>query len=589
MSKLNPEFYAPYNYTPDVPRARHNLSGKRAFTVQTGALVPVLFHRVYKGDDFKLRPLSLLQTILPLERQLLDCFELRIETYLCPLTNYYGWMDNNSRESSEDIVEGSEKWRVQLVEGPSDNGEGLLNWVDYSTFIQTAKEREDYVDKFINNPYCVQKGSMFQHIGVPAGFAGTASNLANPDNFYDTPFNTVNIERILAYLDIVRCYHVNTQYEDIPFYSGMDVITSRPDGELFRFPFTHQQLDDLFVNLRYLSNHTSDNLMVDATKSNDPKLGPLYSYLTTCYKQQGGFFPVQHRPDFMRNLLSIVNDKIQAKATVVDGQVAVSDLQDKSHLESFYNALYLSGGRYSNRIRTSFGMKMHQNLHIPLLLNVQQQLIDPSNITASAESGDYKLGEMAAKVDKFNDGGVVRVRPDVDSYLVVLASITPLPGYSQGFEQDVTHLSFMDDFTPELQGMSFESVPRGIYSALPETSFKSGVSTAKLPNINVEVGKTVKWMHYRTDVNRVYGEFTPMFGEFDNMVLSRSYSNLGEYFTDDDFETFGVYFDIGPYVNPLEYNHVFAFNSLYQEPWSLHMSFNIQAKRPILKRIKPGF
>ena len=590
MSSLNPEFYAPYNYTPDVKRARHNLSTKRSFTVQTGALVPVYFQRMYKGDDFKIRPMSLLQTILPLDRQLLDCFELRIETYLCPLSNYYGWMDNNSRESSEDIVQGSEKWQVRLFSNNGVSDGGLYSTDSYYSYIheQMISSAEELRSSILTNPHQIHKGSMFQHIGVPAGFAGNDLNIASDI----VPFNVVNIERILAYLDIVRCYHVNTQFEDIPFFGGTDVTSSNSSSNLFRFPFTHQTLDDLFVDLRYRSRNTIDslNVMDNATV---PSIAALFAYLKMCNSQQGGFFPVQHRPDFMRNLLSIVNNKVSAAATPnADGSINISEMQDKAHLEQFYNELYLSGGRYSNRLRTSFGMKMHQNLHIPLLLDVQRHLIDPSNITATAESGDYGLGQMAANVDKFNQGGVIRVRPDLDSYLVIVASITPLPSYSQGFEDDLLHLSFNDDFAPALQGMSFESVPKGLYSAIPTVFLPDGSETAEIisDDLNIEVGKNVKWMHYRTDVNRCYGEFTPIFGEFDNMVLSRRYTQFGTSYDDSTEENvYGTFFELGPYVNPLEYNSVFSFNSLYQEPWSLHISFDIKAKRPILKRIMPSF
>lgn len=432
---------------------------------------------------------------------------------------------------------------------------------------------------------------MLQHLGVPAGFAGSAPG--GHGIFYDTPFNTINIESLLCYLDIVRCYHINTQYESVPFFGGRQRIVSQGDENFFAFPFTQQHLDDLFVDLRYLSSRVDANLMIDSGRIGDGAFGSLWNYLSFCHMQQGGFFPVQHRPDFMRNLLSIVNGELQASATPnEDGSINVHEMQDKSHLQSFYDALYLSGGRYSNRIRTSFGMKMHQKLHMPILLDVQRQLIDPSNITAVASSGDYDLGEKASNIDKFNNGGWVRVRPDADSYLMIVASITPLPGYAQGFDHDITHLSFMDDFTPELQGMSFESIAKGYYSALPESVLgqESGTVDVIAPNLSIEVGKNVKWMHYRTDVNRVYGEFTPLFGEFDSMVLSRKYSNIGLAYDEmsEGFNT-GVYFDLGPYVNPLEYNNVFNFNTLYDEPWSLHFSFDIRAKRTILKRIKPSF
>ena len=208
-------------------------------------------------------------------------------------------------------------------------------------------------------------------------------------------------------------------------------------------------------------------------------------------------------------------------------------------------------------------------------------------ITAQASTAGAELGQKASNVDKFNKCKPIRVRPDVESYLVVVASVTPLVDYGQGFDPDVTHLSFNDDFTPQLQGMSFEFIPRGFYSALP--SFGSGEESGDFfnyPNLTQEQGKNVKWMHYRTDVSRVYGEFTPLFGEFQDMVLSRRYSQFG--ITDNiGVQDSALLYDLGPYVNPLEYNVVFSNNSIYDEPWSLHVSFNIQAKRPILKRIKP--
>lgn len=585
MSTLNPEFYAPYNYTPDVARARHNLSSKRSFTVQTGALVPVLFHRLYKGDDFKIRPMTLLQTILPLDRQLLDCFELRIETYLCPLTNYYGWMDNNSKENSEEIVRGSDKWYIDLF------GEGY----DYphlfssSNFLNDAQDQirdpSDLIPYYQSSVNIIHKGSMFQHIGVPAGFAGSLVDGTLP-NGSRTMFNSVNVERILCYLDIVRSYHVNTQYESIPFFTGKSLSGSASIDDVFGTFVTHQQFDQFFCDLRYFSSSVGNSLNIMDYFGDQSIL----KYFEWCARQGGGFFPVQHRPDLWRNLLSVTGGELQSKVVQnLDGTINIHEIQDKGHLQSFYDALFLSGGRYFNRLRTSFGMKPHQNLHIPLLLSVDRQLIDPSNITATAMGGDYDLGEMAAKVDKFNTGGYVRVKPDVDSYLVVLASITPLPSYSQGFDPDVTHLSFMDDFTPELQGMSFESVPMGFYGSLPVSTLISNESPyIEIPELSKEVGKNVKWMHYRTDVNRCYGEFTPLLGEFDSMVLSRKYQQFFSGVGVDNLTGISSG-DISPYVNPLDYNNVFRINSLLDEPWSLHISFDIKAKRPILKRIKPSF
>lgn len=585
MSSINPEFYAPYDYTPDVPRARHNLATKRAHSLQTGFLKPILFHRLYKGDDFKINPMTLLQSILPLNKPLLDCFELRVETYLCPLTNYYGWMDNNSKNNIEDYVSKAEKWQVDLC-STNNNNLKVLPLFDSSDLDDVPVG--EVLQKYISSEGVVQRSSILQDIGVPAGFSGSASEIGEVEAGL---FNTINIERILCYLDIIRSYHVNTQYESVFFSSGINQTEVAPIENYFSTPFTQQRLDDLFVELRYQSRDVSAPLNVGSLIDN-PVFSDLMNYLRLCAKRQGGYFPVQHRPDLWRNLLSSnygsVNAKVQQNS---DGSINIHEIQDKNHLQSLYDSLYLSGGRYANILRTVFGMRSHHELKIPELLSVSRQLIDPSNITAQAATADASLGQKASNVDKFNTVKPIRVRPDVDSYLVVVASITPLVAYGQGFDPEITHLSFNDDFTPQLQGMSFESVPAGFYSALPTFSKPALDSTYQVdvPDLSREVGKNVKWMHYRTDVSRVYGEFTPLFGEQEDMVLSRRFTVAG---LDDlsgtgDYVDFALYTDIGPYVNPLEYNSVFNMNTLYDEPWSLHVSFNVKAKRPILKRIKP--
>lgn len=592
MSSINPEFYAPYDYTPDVPRARHNLSTKRSHTLQTGFLKPVLFHRLYKGDDFKINPMTLLQSILPLNKPLLDCFELRVETYLCPLTNYYGWMDNNSKNDIEEYVSKSPKWQVDLYNDASDNG--LMPLFQPDDLVDVPQE--DLLQAFVNNPSVINRGSMFECIGVPAGFCGSSTQNGEMVDVSGTMFNTVNIERMLCYLDIVRSYHVNTQYESIYFSNGDNWNSGGDPDDIFSQPFTHQTLDDLFTELRYLSKDVSQPLEVIAL-SESPSvsanarstMSALVDYLRMCTKRLGGFFPVQHRPDLWRNLLSSnygsVNAKVQQNA---DGSINIHEIQDKNHLQSLYDSLYLSGGRYANILRTVFGMRSHHELKIPELLSVSRQLIDPSNITAQAATADADLGQKASNVDKFNTSKPIRVRPDVDSYLVVVASVTPLIDYGQGFDPEITHLSFNDDFTPQLQGMSFESVPLGFYTALPSIQVNNEVGfNFNFPDLSIEQGKNVKWMHYRTDVSRVYGEFTPLFGEYQDMVLSRRYTQWGYLLEDDVAAGTSLFTDIGPYVNPLEYNGVFSNNSIYEEPWSLHVSFNVRAKRPILKRIKP--
>lgn len=602
MSSINPEFYAPYDYEAKVPKARHNLGRKSSLTCQTGELVPFWYRRVYVGDDFYVKPLSLLQSILPLNRPLLDCFELRIETYFCPLTNYYGWMDNNSRESTEDIMSKSTKWQLPLFgEGDDgtfevlfENSDGLVG-APYLTAEMFARQRDDYRDRFVGI------GSLMQYFGVPAGFTG--NNQDSIEYMYaDSLGNTVNLEPWLCYLDIIRSYHVNTQYESIPFLSGYG-FSSNPDvGDVFVSPFSHQRLDDFFMALRASSAHRDfdgnifTNSMMHSTAYNGPTDSFLEWVRLTQYRH-GGFFCVQHRPDLWRNLLSVTNNSYTATVSVSNGMTTINEIRQKSHLQELADRVGVSGGRYQSLKKTIFGYTSKKGLHMPELLGVTRHLIDPSNITAMAETtsedGTIALGQKASNVDKFNAGGKVRIRPTDDGYIMSLVSITPLVSYGQGFDPNAVRLNFADDFTPQMQRIGFEGIPRIFYSALPEVELEEVESTGEFRAViapgspwNDVVGKQPKWLYERTDYNRVYGGFTPIFGEYSDMVLSRKYSR------DEDVPSAiaGSYmpeFDLSPYVNPLDYNDIFALQGIPDDPWSLHITMQVSAKRPILKRWMP--
>lgn len=594
MSKLNPEFYAPYNYQPDYKRARHNLSTKRSTSLQTGVLTPILFRRVYKGDDFKIKPMTLLHSILPLNRQQFDCFQLRTEFYLCPLTNYYGWMDNNSRNDIEEYIEGASKWSVTLFDDAG--GTGLIP-SDISTGEYTF-------DEYRNTENMVQKGSLLQYCGVPAGFVGCQYDPSDSASVYPGIFNTINIERVLAYMDIWRCYHANSQYETLPYYNGQNWTTGASSEDMWSTFGSHKLLDQFFVSLRNLSREVSNDLNFSTILSYSDEL-PEYvspidmqiflfgigSYFNSIHKQGGGLFPVQHRPDLWRNLLSVTNTTVNATVKADgNGNVLISEIRDKNHFQTFYDQLYYSGGRYSNILRTVTGIRSHHDLKMPELLASQTMLIDPSNVTAMAGTETAELGQKAANIDSFNQGDFVRVRPDVDSILVCCVSVVPLVTYSQGFDPEVIRLSYNDDFKPALQGMSFENIPRGYYSALPEITWEDSSETYNLrvPDLTEIVGKNNKWMSERTDVNHCYGEFTPIFGEFEDMLLTRRYSKHGFTLSQESGGAKeSLIFDMSPYVNPLDYNVVFAMNDLWSEPFALHYAFDIKAKRQVLKRDTP--
>lgn len=582
MSKINPEFYAPYDYNRQVPRARHNLSTKISTTMHIGVNVPVYHRRMYRGDDFDINNSSLIQTIVPFVRPLLDCFELRFETYWCPLSNYYGWMDNNSKETTEDIVTKSPKWTVRLFgyDSSSDVSTGLIDIESMTVTNGIFNPSESYG--------LPQEGSLSQYFGVPPywqgnpnGWDGESYSAAEGD-VNGALGNDINAEPFLCYLDIMRSYHINNQYGSIPVYLADSYGTLR-----YGYPFSemdsYSNLDDLFAYLRYKSSHRDADLLLDDYSVYNTPLKHLWNWVRYCLPKNSGFFPVQHRPDLWRNLLSNTAGSVQAKVEVVNGAITINEFREQNKFQKWIDSLDASSGRYGNILSNVFGKKGRVKKKMPYLLGVTRHLIDPSNITAMAESGDYSVGEKASNIDKFNTGGKVRVKADEDGYVMIICNITPLVTYSQGFSDNALRLSFNDDFNPFFQRLGYQSVPRIKYSAYPKVN--SGYTDFGT-SFDESIGKSIKWIDEMTDVNHSYADFTAIFGQYSDMVLNRIYNPIE--FDESDNSLQNSTFILSPYVNPLDYNDIFALDSFVQNPFSVHIALNISAKRPILKRWTPS-
>lgn len=598
---LNSEFYAPVNYEANVPRAYHNLSEKNSFTPYTGLAMPVYTRMCYAGDDFEINTGTLLQSIVPMNRPLLDCFELRLEYYFEPLRNLYGYMSNNSKESADDIVENSPKWMIELF---GDDGILGLGQDEQNYYLPT--------DVFGSLDKSVQKNSLAEHFGIPVGWQGNLYTGYSypiegeplPENsLYTGRFamlgNIVNIEPWLVYLDIMRTYHVNTQLPNAYFMKGLsDIDDSTGTSESFDIEalFTETSvsfLDDLFVSLRYISRHRDFQSMLTSSDLLSPNTvtGFLAGWIKNSCRLAGGFFPVQYKPDMWRNLLS----KTEYKTTTVSasgGVVSIEEFRTKNKVQRFRDAVLLSGGRFSNLMRTVFGWRSDLDLDIPVLRHVTKHLIDPSNITAMATTqtseGETTLGQKGSNVDRYNGSKTVRIKCDEPGYIMVIASITPIVSYSQGFNPFLLRLSHNDDWNPNFANLGFQSIPRIFYSAYPDLpNGVNGDGTVDdeivATNFSAIVGKNLAWIEERTAVSHVHGDFNEWNGQYRDMVLGRKYTN--------SWHADNLYyqqFQLDTYVNPLAFNDIFAIDNILDAPWSLHCAFNIKAKRPIGKHYRPN-
>ena len=148
-----------------------------------------------------------------------------------------------------------------------------------------------------------------------------------------------------------------------------------------------------------------------------------------------------------------------------------------------------------------------------------------------------------------------------------ISSITPRIDYSQGNEFDMDFDNMDDIHKPALDGIGYQDSLNG-ERAWWADYLSEGPLIAK-----TAAGKTVAWINYMTNVNKVYGNFAAGMSE-EFMVLNRNYSMRvsGNNKSIEDLTT---------YIDPVKYNYIFADTTLDAMNSWLQIKFDITARRLI--------
>ena len=155
-----------------------------------------------------------------------------------------------------------------------------------------------------------------------------------------------------------------------------------------------------------------------------------------------------------------------------------------------------------------------------------------------------------------------------------ISSITPRIDYSQGNEFDMD-LDNMDDIhKPALDGIGYQDSVNG-ERAWWADYYDAGAEVKK-----TSAGKTVAWINYMTNVNKVYGNFAAGMPE-EFMVLNRNYTPK--------IDTNGVAIeDLTTYIDPVKFNYIFADTNLDAMNFWLQIKFDIKARRLISAKQIPN-
>lgn len=195
--------------------------------------------------------------------------------------------------------------------------------------------------------------------------------------------------------------------------------------------------------------------------------------------------------------------------------------------------------------------------------------------SASNANGYEPLGSLAGRGSQQNatrkGGRDIKIKCDEATLIMVLVSFTPRTTYCQN-EAWWNDLESMDDLhKPDLDGIAFQNLPAGWFTAWADTVNGDGTVTRK------SIGKQPSWTEYTTAVNETHGSFVTG-GELQHMVFNRSYQA-------DDGTTSLV--NATSYIDPTEFNIVFADQQLTALPFWVQIGMDVSSRRKMAANQMP--
>ena len=315
----------PFNYKEDVPRSVRDLSTERFHSIQTGLNYMAYAKKLYPNDSFDLDLGSLLQSEA-LQTPLQGKYILRFSVFFEPDSNLYGWLDNNSKLTTSEIL----AKRRHLL-GPTI----FPNATSETTFHNMAQRGS------LMNQYGFSSAAIVANFvdGAIIPIYGDVDNKEYDNNWLFCA------DRILSYLDIMRCYYTHSQTIAIPYYRW--TTNDRSDNYIDFMP--RDEMDDFFIWLR----QQKDGVVLERnTPSFVQQFPTIAGWLSNISK--GGNFCAQYEPDMLRNILyNVETSKVYVDVT--NGRFSVDALRFRNKMQKLVDRYDLSGGRFSSWLRSVWG------------------------------------------------------------------------------------------------------------------------------------------------------------------------------------------------------------------------------------------
>lgn len=613
-------FRLPQDYKKRVKRSNYDLSRDFRGSIKSCCNIPVYFKTLKPGDKFDMKFASKLMSEA-LVKPLLGDYVLRFAWFKSSSSNYYGWLDNNSKHDSKFFLSRSKHyisgypvvqskvdpwgqstvWSSRLAGLASrtydyEQEDGTKFKTSYDSILPIFSINDfDFIERSCSQRefetiFGVKNSSLLDYCGITPGYV-VPDVIGN-----DYSFNldkgrfsrTFDAAPLLVYLDCIRNYMVSQQMEVVP-YSFNPIETW--DDQVGTYNLKALRLEDIdrffqllrmeqdgvdiaeFLVRKFNQFRWSDDTTGTVEEKQTRNIGAMRVLRWFLDAKDYGLINALSAPDLMQNLLR-TSAGSDVSVTVEDGQFTINNLRFQNKLQKFVERYDISNGRASGWLRTLWGQDSPKDMDIPDLIQVSTAHIGSETIISTANtlqaSGDVgsPVGELSGVINEFSNSKTERKPFDfyvnnehnVDSYLICIASLVPKVDYYLGVDTDLCHTMFSDDYVPEFDNLGFQDVPFGRYNMLTPLS---STDINQFSRASTVVGKEVAWMSMMTDINRVHGSLGNN-GENQTWVLLRRYDG-----TFDDFY----------YLYPGDFQYMFELNQPGRDNFTLQVAFNVRAVR----------
>lgn len=240
-----------------------------------------------------------------------------------------------------------------------------------------------------------------------------------------------------------------------------------------------------------------------------------------------------------------------------------------------------AGSRAVEQILARFGVRVPDTrLNRSEFIGADNTDIQFAEVTSTADSGDYKVGEFAGKGTAYGDNGHFSVECKEYGYVVVVSTIVPKISYVQGFDRCTLHRDRFQFFTPEFDNVGPAAIASGeLYADMMHPTSTHGWVDLQFGNGKPTdiFGYCPRYTEYKVGRDLLLGDFNIPHLNDDGALNAYHFSRMFYPSIDTPAQAQGKFL----FADGEQYNRIFNVTDEIADHFYMWYNFDIKAYRPM--------